>query len=387
MGLLWGWDHLWKAHRSRRWVFPLTGRLHLTSTQAQLQKYEDTAPDSLEFERLKEHFDSFIRTSTLASSTSGTPGVAHSTTVPHSHHSNSITAAASAALARDIPGVGKYNPLARSTKGSGKDRSINRDEMPEYRSRSEISKSAVGGEYDVELLNSLEEIGDISRLEQRWENSWMTPLQTKYVAWRRRLGRADDLPGNWGRYGFRCTRNDPNGVQLAHISSSSRSRRHNPCDTKSSSLHQTISPASKSFCPTSGKPRMRLRGAISASQLLHKWRNQALACTQGGHMNSSSISRILSTTQSKSAYPSSVFTSRPPSQRKEHRLRRRDVLHLQYHCLRRNLPFLRTRKLGNTRMTRICLGWRTTNWGSARLGWAGWWEVRMERRSQSRLGS
>ncbi|RXW25361.1 hypothetical protein EST38_g502 [Candolleomyces aberdarensis] len=154
-----------------------------TGVAAQLQKYEDSAPDSLEFDRLKEHFDGFFRATALASSTSGTHGVAHSSGTAHSHslHSNSITAAASAALARDIPGVGKYNALARSTsnRGYGKDRSVNKDEMTEYRSRSEVSKAAVGGERDVELLNSLEEVDSISRLEQRWENSWIPPLQTK----------------------------------------------------------------------------------------------------------------------------------------------------------------------------------------------------------------
>ena len=119
----------------------------------------------------------------MAASTSGTHGAVHSTGAGHSHslHSNSIAAAASAALARDIPGVGKYNALARSTsnRGYGKDRSVNKDEMTEYRSRSEVSKAAVGGERDVELLNSLEEVDSISRLEQRWENSWIPPLQTK----------------------------------------------------------------------------------------------------------------------------------------------------------------------------------------------------------------
>lgn len=155
----------------------------LIEGSAQLQKYEDSAPDSLEFDRLKEHFDAFLRTSALAASTSGTHH--HSTHHSHSLHTNSITAAASAALARDIPGVGKYNPLARSTtgRGYGKDRSVNKDEMTEYRSRSEIAQTAGagGGEPDVELMNSLEEVGEVASLEQRWENSWVTPLQTKWV--------------------------------------------------------------------------------------------------------------------------------------------------------------------------------------------------------------
>lgn len=152
---------------------------------AQLQKFEDSAPDSLEFERLKEHFDPFIRASLLSSSTSTNQAATHN--IPHSHsvHSNSVTAAASAALARDIPGVSKYNPLARSTsgRGSGKDRSRNKDEMVEYRSRVDISKASAhgtgGGEVDVMFMSRLEDIGQVATLEQRWVNSWVNPLQTR----------------------------------------------------------------------------------------------------------------------------------------------------------------------------------------------------------------
>ncbi|KAF8158190.1 dynactin subunit 4 [Crassisporium funariophilum] len=158
-----------------------------TGLAAQLQKFEDSAPDSLEFERLKEHFDPFIRASSLSSSTSTNHAAVHPNSAAHSHHlhSNSITAAASAALAREIPGVSKYNPLARSTSGrsgSGKDRSANKDEMAEYRSRLDISKATAhgtgGGEADVEYMRHLEEIGEVATLEQRWVNSWVTPLQT-----------------------------------------------------------------------------------------------------------------------------------------------------------------------------------------------------------------
>ena len=150
---------------------------------AQLQKFEDSAPDSLEFERLKEHFEPFIRASLLSSSTSTNHAGAHNTS--HSHL-NSVTAAASAALARDIPGVSKYNPLARSTSGrggSGKDRSRNKDEMIEYRSRVDISKASAygtgGGEVDVEFMSHLEDIGQVATLEQRWVSSWVNPLQTQ----------------------------------------------------------------------------------------------------------------------------------------------------------------------------------------------------------------
>ncbi|KAG5644777.1 hypothetical protein DXG03_007685 [Asterophora parasitica] len=139
------------------------------TTSAQLQKFEDSAPESLEFDRLKEHFEPFLRAASLSSSTSTAPAVAPSSAA-HSHHlhSTSITAAASAALARDIPGVSKYNPLGRSTSGrggvSGKDRSRNKDEMTEYRSRVDITSASKlgtgGGNVDVEYMKHLETVGE-----------------------------------------------------------------------------------------------------------------------------------------------------------------------------------------------------------------------------------
>lgn len=145
-----------------------------TGLAAQLQKFEDSAPESLEFERLKEHFEPFLRTSSL-SSLSHVPSTS-------SHHlpTSSATAAASAALARDVPGVGKYNPLTRSR--VGRDRTANKDEMPEYKSRMEISilgqLGSEGDGLDVEALRRMEIAEEIASLEQRWGNSWTTSLRT-----------------------------------------------------------------------------------------------------------------------------------------------------------------------------------------------------------------
>ena len=141
---------------------------------AQLQKHEDSAPESLEFERLKEHFEPFLRTSSLSSSS-------HLPTLTPHLHTSSATAAASAALARDIPGVSKYNPLVRSR--SGRDRTANKDEMPEYKSRVEAGLfSQLGGggdDMDVELLKNSSTAEDIVKLEQRWGSSWVTSLRTR----------------------------------------------------------------------------------------------------------------------------------------------------------------------------------------------------------------
>lgn len=145
-----------------------------TGLAAQLQKFEDSAPESLEFERLKEHFEPFLRTSSL-SSLSHVPSTS-------SHHlpTSSATAAASAALARDVPGVGKYNPPVRSR--AGRDRTANKDEMPEYKSRMEIGVlgqlGSEGDGSDVEVLRRMEAAEEIASLEQRWGNSWTTSLRT-----------------------------------------------------------------------------------------------------------------------------------------------------------------------------------------------------------------
>ncbi|KAJ8080236.1 hypothetical protein PM082_017066 [Marasmius tenuissimus] len=147
-----------------------------TGLAAQLQKFEDSAPDSLEFDRLKEHFEPIIRASSLSSSTLPTH-------TPHSHHhTNPITAAATAALARDIPGVGKYAPLTRSQRGH-KDKSANKDEMPLYKGRLDIATASKhgsgGGELDVEMMRSLEDVSEIASLEQRWNSSWSQSIETR----------------------------------------------------------------------------------------------------------------------------------------------------------------------------------------------------------------
>lgn len=143
---------------------------------AQLQKFEDSAPESLEFERLKEHFEPFLRTSSLSSSSSHVPSISS-----HHLHTSSATAAASAALARDVPGVGKYNPLARSR--ASRDRTANKDEMPEYNSRMEIGVlgqlGSEGDDSDVDALRRMENMEEIASIEQRWGNSWTTSLKTR----------------------------------------------------------------------------------------------------------------------------------------------------------------------------------------------------------------
>ncbi|KAF8906152.1 dynactin p62 family-domain-containing protein [Mucidula mucida] len=147
-----------------------------TGLAAQLQKFEDSAPDSLEFDKLKEHFEPVLRSSGSASS-----AVPSSAAHLHHLHSNSITAAATAALTRDIPGVSKYNPHTRTKGGANKDKSLNKDEMVEYKTRLEIGslEGAGGGDKDVHFIQHLEDISEVVTLEQRWGSSWVTSLRTE----------------------------------------------------------------------------------------------------------------------------------------------------------------------------------------------------------------
>ena len=138
---------------------------------AQLQKFEDSAPESLEFERLKEHFEPFLRASPSSSGLSGQSHAAHS----HATPVNPITAAASSALARDIPGVGKYTPAPRGRRDKGA-----RDEIHEYRSRVEVGGTKEGA--NVDFMRRLEEVSQVAALSQRWANSWTTTLRSRYAS-------------------------------------------------------------------------------------------------------------------------------------------------------------------------------------------------------------
>lgn len=161
-----------------------TIRVDADACPAQLQKFEDSAPESLEFERLKEHFDPYLRASPSTSS----HGLSHT----HSTHINPITAAASSALARDIPGVARYTPHALSRSRSGRDKHANRHEVPDYRARVEVGSTGFmlggGSEPDVEFLRHLETVEEVATLEQRWGNSWVTSprsecVHSHYICW------------------------------------------------------------------------------------------------------------------------------------------------------------------------------------------------------------
>ncbi|KAL0960780.1 hypothetical protein HGRIS_005801 [Hohenbuehelia grisea] len=131
-----------------------------TGLAAQLQKSEDSAPESLEFDRLKEHFEPFVRATTQLSSSA-----AH--------------AAANAALHRDVPAAGSKfssHPRMSSRGKKDKDNSQNKDEMAMYQSRVATKTAAnslgSGGQLDVDMIRGLETPYDVATMEQRWLSSW-----------------------------------------------------------------------------------------------------------------------------------------------------------------------------------------------------------------------
>ena len=118
-------------------------------------------------------FEPFIHVSSALSSASH-----HLGNIQHIH-SNPITGTASNVLSCDVPGVSKYNPLSRSRVGRDKS---NRDGVPEYQSRVDVSLTAsdrtnVDTFLRIETGNS----NGIATLEQRWIDSWTSSVLPKSV--------------------------------------------------------------------------------------------------------------------------------------------------------------------------------------------------------------
>ncbi|KAG8901446.1 hypothetical protein FRB99_005304 [Tulasnella sp. 403] len=151
-----------------------------TGLALQLQRLEDSLPDSIEFDRLKDHFEPLL----LRSSSSSAIHATSTTTTPHHH--NPITAAASSALARDIPGLrtgprrsyssGKTPPQQKSLKRG-------RDEWESALYKSRLEAASGGGmrlESEMEWIKSLNEvygIEQVSDVEQRWSSSWVQSMK------------------------------------------------------------------------------------------------------------------------------------------------------------------------------------------------------------------
>ncbi|ELU38145.1 dynactin p62 family domain-containing protein [Rhizoctonia solani AG-1 IA] len=139
-----------------------------------LQRFEDSAPETLEFDRLKDHFEPLIRAS-------GTGNTGHT---PNARH-NPITAAASHALAREVHGV----PRHQLNKGAGRSGKTKPriDPWDSYIARNPASGGdattvgASGGPEEVEWMRNLDNIEDVAPVEARWDASWSGSLRARYA--------------------------------------------------------------------------------------------------------------------------------------------------------------------------------------------------------------
>ncbi|KAL8279040.1 hypothetical protein RQP46_008498 [Phenoliferia psychrophenolica] len=147
-----------------------------TGLALQLQKGEDAAPDLLEFDHLKDHLEPFLRRSQ-----------AH---VPHAP--TPATAAASASLLKEIPGLGaRYGSLfglsSRARAGDG-GRGAGRDELDRYEALGPAcgikgkgkSRGGGGGDEDerVRAMRDMDQFEDVAPVERRWTGGWHQPLLT-----------------------------------------------------------------------------------------------------------------------------------------------------------------------------------------------------------------
>ncbi|KAF8606989.1 dynactin p62 [Ceratobasidium sp. AG-I] len=144
-----------------------------TGLALQLQRFEDSAPETLEFDRLKDHFEPLIRAA-------GSGPVSHA-----SARHNPITAAASHALAREVHGVPRHQ-LSKTAGRTGKSKALG-DPWDAYQARNSASGGdsavgATGGAEDVEWMRNLECIEDVAPVEARWDASWSGSLRASSLA-------------------------------------------------------------------------------------------------------------------------------------------------------------------------------------------------------------
>lgn len=135
----------------------------------QLQKGEDAAPELLEFDHLKDHLEPFLRRSH-----------AH---VPHVP--TPATAAASASLLKEIPGLQtRYGSLfGLSSRARGDGRAAARDELDAYDALGPACalRGKGKGREDVEedrvrQMREMDHLEDIAGVEKRWTAAWSQPL-------------------------------------------------------------------------------------------------------------------------------------------------------------------------------------------------------------------
>lgn len=141
----------------------------------QLQKGEDSSPEILEFDHLKEHLEPFLRRGqALQPSTSNPHVTASSSTLPSS-------------LLKDNPSLAtRYGSLfgltSRSRAGEGRGA---KDDLEVYRALENIAKATgvadkgkgIDRDSDSVLqMMEMKDIEEVASLDKRWMLSWQPPI-------------------------------------------------------------------------------------------------------------------------------------------------------------------------------------------------------------------
>lgn len=142
--------------------------------------------------------------------------------------------------------MGKYVGGRAGGTGRGKDKSVNKDEMAEYKSRVEVGAQGTDGDEEAEFMRHIEDVSEVAGLDQRWVSSWKGSLQARCASalWSfisinfKSLGAAAIS----NLYAFLSTPKPPSVVQHAPTSLSNLNKKPNQYDIKSSSWQLTISP-------------------------------------------------------------------------------------------------------------------------------------------------
>lgn len=147
-----------------------------TDLTVQLQKTEDSSADSLEFERLKDHFEPLVRASQGQAAAPAGAGNASARPTPLS----AINAAASSALNRDVPGLRRKGHDA-IPKGV-----VAKDEFSStYKSRIDSAAGGVLTQSEIDWIRDMTQeefvLGDVAKVEQRWLGSWAQSLKASCV--------------------------------------------------------------------------------------------------------------------------------------------------------------------------------------------------------------
>lgn len=118
--------------------------------------------------------------------------------------------------------------------------------------------AALSGEVDVEFLTHLETVDEVASLEQRWTNSWVSPLRSRSAVRLSNVEEADSLPGAAisSRFEYRCSQRSRSVAPAAATFLSSQSRRRSRQGSRSSSSRPTTSLPLLSRYPTH-RPRSR----------------------------------------------------------------------------------------------------------------------------------